>query len=312
MMTKAHPVKHLFEDKISLILFSILSTMWGFTWLMGKYQVHNNILPEIAVSYRLLGVSFLMFLILKFKKQSFKLQKSDFKTLFIFAIFCTSIHLIFFYYAAKFMITSISALVFSFLVILTALIKYFLKLTPERLMPIIISAVIGVLGLLFISFQKFYNIQVGIKLVIGICFAFVGTFLYSLGSVFYETKRASLKISPLPSFFYTSAFGAIISFLIAVIHSLLNGEALNLMPNISISFIFSYLYLVVSGFGVLITMILIQRIGAIQTSYTNFITPVIAIFVSAIFEDYQILPATIIGITLIILSNYIAFFKRKA
>ena len=311
-MKKETKIHNLLEDKISLILFSILSTMWGFTWLMGKYQVHNNILPEIAVSYRLLGVSILMFVILKFKKESFKLEKSDLKTLFIFAIFCTSIHLVCFYYAAKFMITSISALVFSFLVIFTALIKYFLKLTPERLTPIIISAVIGISGLLCISSQMFYNVHIGVKLIVGMCFAFIATFFYSLGSVFYETKRSGLKIAQLPSFFYTSLFGAIISFSLAIIHSLLSGEDVNLMPNISISFIFSYLYLVVSGFGVLITMILIQRIGAIQTSYTNFITPVIAIFVSAIFEDYQILPTTIIGIILIILSNYIAFFKRKA
>jgi drug/metabolite transporter (DMT)-like permease len=311
-MKKETKIHHLLEDKISLILFSILSTMWGFTWLMGKYQVHNNILPELAVSYRLLGVSILMFVILKFKKQSFKLQKADFKILFIFAIFCTSMHLVCFYYAAKFMITSISALVFSFLVIFTALIKYFLKLTPERLIPIIISAVIGISGLLCISLQKFYHVHVGMQLITGICLAFIGTLLYSLGSVFYETKRSGLKIAQFTSFFYTSAFGSIISFSFAIVHSLLNGEALNLIPNISISFIFSYFYLVVSGFGVLITMILIQRIGAIQTSYTNFITPIIAVFVSAVFEDYQVLPSTIIGIILIILSNYIAFFKRKA
>jgi drug/metabolite transporter (DMT)-like permease len=78
------------------------------------------------------------------------------------------------------------------------------------------------------------------------------------------------------------------------------------MPQISIPFILSYVYLVISGLGILFMMMLIQRIGAVNASYINLITPVVAVFVSSIFEDYKLIPSTFIGLLFIIASNYIA------
>lgn len=302
---------NLLNDRKSQLAFISLAIMWGFTWIMGKYQVNNGILPELAVVYRFIGTCFITFCIIKFKKISLKIAKKDIKILFIFAFFCVSFNFIFFYYAAYYMITSISAIIYSFLIILSAVIKHFFKLTPEKLSPIFISAFIGILGLACIMFQKFYTQKIELNLIIGIVFAFLGTLFYSIGSVFYEDKKPQLKAHPLTLFFYAAIFGCFIIMLEIVFRTQITGEPLNLIPHFSFSFLFSYFYLAISGFGVFLMMILIQRIGAIQTSYVNFITPIIAIFVSAIFEDYNIGISTIIGIILIIISNYIAIFRKK-
>jgi drug/metabolite transporter (DMT)-like permease len=292
-------------DKTTTMLFLSLCIIWGFTWISGKYQINAGILPEIAVSYRFLGVCIMMFFVAKFLKESLEITSKEIKILFPYFACCGSLNFIMFYYVANFMTTSISAIIFSFSIIIIALLKHYLKISNENIKVVLISSFIGVLGLLLVMFQKL-NVALDKNLAIGVIIAFLATFLYSAGALYYERNRAKLSISSISSFFYVALFGVIISFFTGLINHFISGTKISLMPQISIPFILSYVYLVISGLGILFMMMLIQRIGAVNASYINLITPVVAVFVSSIFEDYKLIPSTFIGLLFIIASNYIA------
>jgi drug/metabolite transporter (DMT)-like permease len=296
-------------DKTTVILFLSLCGIWGFTWISGKYQINAGILPEIAVSYRFFGVSIMMFFVSKILGQNLKIKLKDLKTLIPYTLACGSLNFIIFYYVASFMITSISAIIFSFSIIIIALLKHFLKISSDGIKMVLFSGFIGALGLFFIMLQKL-NLSFDKNLMIGVTLAFLGTLLYSIGSLFYEKKRHNISLSAVSSFFYVSFFGMIISFCVGLLHHFIAGSRVNLVPQISLAFILSYSYLVVSGFGILFMMMLIQRVGAVNASYINLITPVVAVFVSSVLEDYQIVISTFIGLFLVITSNYLAM-RRK-
>jgi drug/metabolite transporter (DMT)-like permease len=296
-------------QKTTPIIFFATCFLWGFTWIMGKYQINAGILPEIAVSYRFIGVSIMMFFFTKIFKQSIKLKISDIKILLPYSFCCGSLNFIMFYYAADFMITSISAIVFSFSIVVIAMMKYVFAFT-NKIKHILFSAFIGILGLFFVMLQKLTSISASKDLKIGLIFAILGTLLYSSGLLFYERKGKGVLLQSIASSFYVSLCGIFITFIAGVLHHIFTGTKINLIPDFSSAFALSYIYLVVSGMGLLFMMILTQRIGAVNTSYINLITPVVAIFVSSIFENYTVMLSTIIGITLIIIGNYMALKKK--
>lgn len=298
------------EDKISLFLFITICVVWGFTWIMGKYQINSGILPELAVSYRLFPISLVMFIITKFMRKSIKITLKDFKILFIYAILCCFQNFILFYYAALYIITSISAIAFSFSIIIIAVLKKLLNISGEKLTPIFISALCGISGLIFVMLPQL-KVSFTKDILVGISIAFSATFFYSAGAVYYENQKAHLNISHILSSAYVMLIGSFLSFSFTVIHSFIIKTPINFWPIIKPSFILSYIYLLVSGFSLIIIMILIKRIGAIKTAYTNLITPVIAILISSVLEDYKLGIYTVIGITLIISSNYMALYKKK-
>lgn len=302
--------KKLVDDPISAILFVSLCILWSFTWLMGKYQVNSGILPEIAVFYRFIPISIIMALIALFCGQSLKFNLRDCKILFIYSFCCCSVNFILFYYAAIYTITSISAIIFSFSIIIIALLKYFFVRSKEPIKAIIISSILGTAGLIFIMWQKIISFM-GTNALIGALIGVIATFIYSIGSLFYERKKNILTIKPIPSFAIISVFGSIISFFVFLFHNLVSGEGFVFIPNFSKSFIFSYIYLIFSGFGVLMIMLLIKRIGAVKAAYVNLITPVVATLTSSIFEDYTILFSTVIGIALVFMSNYFAILTKE-
>lgn len=298
------------KDRSAVLLFLTLTLMWSFTWVMGKFQVNKGILPELAIFYRFIVVSLLSFIFAKFAfKQSLKIKLSDFYILLTYAVLCSSLHFTLLYYAAIYMITSISAIIFSFSIIIIAIIRHIFKISNERFLVILISVFCGILGLILIMLQSIAAMQ-SKDILIGLLFATIATIFYSIGSAFYDIKKSKITLQPLASFTYICLFGAIICFFITIIHTIVKGEAINFIPNIDLSFLLSYLYLIVSGSGMFFFMMLIHKIGATKAAYVNLITPVIAVFISAYFEGYKIQLSTIGGIILIFVSNYIALSKK--
>ena len=302
--------KNLKDDKLSLFLFILICVLWSFTWIAGKYQVNSGVGFEFLISYRFMAVALLMFIIIKVLRKSLKIKASEFKVLFIYSILGGSVHLILFYYAAFYMITSISAIIFSFSIILVGLMKHFFKISSEKLSIVMISGGIGIVGLILILSQKFTS-GAEKSLWMGLLMASLGTLCYSAGSTFYDANKWKVSLDPLSSFFYVATLGSMVAFILGLIVTFAFDRPLIFVPNFSLSFVLSYIYLVFSGCGLLCFMMLITRIGAVKASYPNLITPVMAILVSSVFEDYKILLSTIIGIVLVLISNYIALFRKN-
>jgi drug/metabolite transporter (DMT)-like permease len=78
-------------------------------------------------------------------------------------------------------------------------------------------------------------------------------------------------------------------------------------------YIASLLYLAVFGsvvaFGVYLT--LLKRVGAGPSSFVGVATPVIALLLSTLFEDYRWTPVAVFGVVLAVLGNWLALRQRS-
>ena len=293
------------ENFINRALFTGICVMWSFTWLAGKYQVQNGLSQEFGVLYRFFGVGLVSLICSLIFKNKLKTSIEELKVIFIYTCGCASLYMILLYYAAGYMITSISAIIFSFTVIIAGIIKHILKISSEKIGIILLSFSIGIVGLFFIMIQKLHP-ESSKNLKIGILLAFLSTFIYSLGSLYYEKNKNKITLKPFAMFVYVALFSVLICFCVGVVKSIFIGKIISYKPNeLPLSFIISYFYLVFSAFGIMLMTILIKRVGVVKASFVNITTPVFAVLISSIFEDYQILHSTIFGILLIMISNYI-------
>lgn len=302
------------ESQINITLFCTLAFLWSFTWFVGVYQVRNTILPEIAASYRFLFASVVVFACCVFTKTPIKINKTDCKTLSIYALFSCSTNFILFYYAAMYVVTGFSAVIFSFSVIFSAFIgKFFFGLDKNFNSKTIISASIGILGLTLIMMPSIRHQQVSPAFVLGIILGFMATISFSIGSVYYESKKMTIGV--IPSFAYFCLFGGLLSMFWAFVHTSLTGEELALMPHFSFAFILSFIYMSLfsSAIGYMCLFVLIKRIGSVNTSYTSLVSPVLAMVVSSAFEGYSIQVWTFLGLGLILASRlFIMISDRRS
>ncbi|HEX6119141.1 MAG TPA: EamA family transporter, partial [Dongiaceae bacterium] len=78
----------------------------------------------------------------------------------------------------------------------------------------------------------------------------------------------------------------------------------NPAPSYSISLLFLSLFATVIAFGSFLT--LSRRIGAARAAYSSVLFPILALALSAWFEDYHPQPAAILGVALILVGNIFA------
>ncbi len=100
--------------------------------------------------------------------------------------------------------------------------------------------------------------------------------------------------------------GAAASFLFAMLHGA--PLAYNPAPSYTISLLFLALFATVIGFGAFLT--LARRIGAARAAYSSVLFPILALALSAWFENYRPQPEAILGVALILIGN--VFALRRA
>jgi drug/metabolite transporter (DMT)-like permease len=100
--------------------------------------------------------------------------------------------------------------------------------------------------------------------------------------------------------------GAAGSFAFALLHGA--PLAYNPAQSYTISLLFLALFATVIGFGAFLT--LARRIGAARAAYSSVLFPILALALSAWFEDYRPQPEAILGVALILIGN--VFALRRA
>jgi drug/metabolite transporter (DMT)-like permease len=302
------------DSIINITLFTILSVTWGFTWLCGKWQINNVIIPEFAVFYRFIIASFTIFLYLLISKKYKQLliSKKEFRIVFIYSAFAFSANFILFYYAALHFVTGFSAIVFSFSIILSYVIgNWFFDFQNKIGKKLYISAALGIVGLVCVMWPNLQNITNQSGVFQGLSLCLIATLSFVIGSVFYESKTKIIKSNFIIIFFWCLVVGAFWSLTFGIIHTLIDNREFVVIPVINKYFVITLLYLAIpsSALGYLCFTILIKRIGSVKASYSSLISPIIAIAMSSSFENYKIGIYTFIGVAFVTLSKFIMFKK---
>lgn len=253
--------------------------------------------------FALAAIIFLPVLVLLKKLQATRLK--DHKLILLQGCCLFSLNFICFYNSATYISSGLAAVIFSLATLFNAINNkiFYKENIPTK---VIWAAILGSSGLVILFLPEFSGEKISLNTIKGILFATLGTYLFSLGNML-SKKTTSLGLSPMTTNAYGMFYGSIILCLIL----LAVGQPLVLTSKPE--YIISLLYLSIFGSIIVFTtyLLLVARIGANNAAYSTVMFPVIALFLSSIFEDYKWQPTSLIGIALTVAGNLVLNIKKS-
>jgi drug/metabolite transporter (DMT)-like permease len=164
-----------------------------------------------------------------------------------------------------------------------------------------IAAAFGLVGLALTFWSDIAGHELNQRVLIGLGLSLLGTLCASFGNMA-SIGLGKRGIGVIESNAIGMSIGAIGSFLFALLHGA--PLAYNPAPSYTISLLFLALFATVIGFGAFLT--LARRIGAARAAYTSVLFPILALALSAWFENYRPQPEAILGVALILIGNVFA------
>jgi drug/metabolite transporter (DMT)-like permease len=283
-------------------LYTVTVIVWGLSWHAMLYQV--GVAPELSIAYRFMMAAAIMvaFCLATRRKLIFRARDYGLMTLLGLFLFCTNY--ILFYYAVAYMPTGLLAVVFSTITVLNMVngaILFGQKIEGR----VAIAAAFGFVGLLLTFWSKIVEHEINHGVLIGLGLSLLGTLCASLGNMA-SIGLGKRGVGVVESNTISMTIGAAASFAFAMLHGA--PLAYNPAPSYTISLLFLALFATVIGFGAFLT--LARRIGAARAAYSSVLFPILALALSAWFEDYRPQPEAILGVALILIGN--VFALRRA
>jgi drug/metabolite transporter (DMT)-like permease len=284
-------------------LYGSTVIIWGTTWLAIKFQL-GSVDPMVSVLYRFMAAALILFLYCKLRglKMRFRLKDHIFMALQGLVLFSVNYWLI---YLAEIHVTSgLVAVIFSSIVFMNMLNGAVLLGSPIR-SNVLLGGGIGVLGIVLVFWPQLISFSLSDQGALGLLLSVVSTFMASLGNII-SARHQQNNLPVIQTNAYGMAYGAGIIGVIALV----SGKTFSF--EMSLSYVGSLFYL--SLFGTVIAfgcyLKLIGKIGADRAAYATMLFPIVALGISTVFEGYQWAPHNLIGMTVVLIGNWLVLNKR--
>lgn len=297
---------------MAVVMYLLMIFVWGFSWIAIKWQ-HGEVATEVSIFYRFAIASLLMFAIgFAFNKlQAVKLRQHPWFALQGVCLFC--LNFIAFYTATHYIASGLTAVIMATAPIFNAIHGRIFYGTPTS-RNFWLGVCVGLGGISLLFGADLLATQWSQNLVWGLLFSLLGTWFFSIGNMI-SMRNSRDNVSPFTSTAYAMCYGS------AALLLIIWFKDLSFSLPLTTSYLGSLFYLAViaSVIGFTAYLILVERIGANAAAYLLVITPVVALSVSSVFEDYQWTWYSSVGLLLVALGNMLtrrqkplAWFKSSA
>ncbi len=285
-------------------LYTVTVIVWGVSWHAMLYQV--GVAPELSIAYRFMLAAGIMVAFCLATGRRFRFPTRDVGLMALLGLFLFSANYILFYYAAAHLATGLLAVVFSMITVMNMVngaILFGHRIEPR----VAVAAAFGLVGLALTFWPDFVGHEINHGVVLGLVLSVLGTLCASFGNMA-SVGLGRRGIGVVESNTIGMCVGAAVSFVFAMLH----GAPLVYNPATSytVSLLFLALFATVIGFGCFLT--LARRIGASRAAYSSVLFPILALALSAVFEDYRPPVQAILGVALILVGNVFALWRRPA
>jgi drug/metabolite transporter (DMT)-like permease len=291
---------------LNIGLFILTLIAWGSSWIAIKFQLVID--PSVSVAYRFLAAGLILqiFFRLTGKKPLSGLTKKDH---FIFLghglfMFCLNYNLV--YLSSQYLTSGLVAILFSALTFMNIFnSKLFLNTKID--IRVFVSACMGMAGLVLVFYEELAGSKYSSDLVFGILIGLLSTLAASFGNI-WVVKFRNPDWSALRMCSYSMLYGG----LLTLAFCLFTGREFSLpltLPFLS-SFAFLTLIATIAAFGAYLH--LLKTMGPGRAAYVTYLFPLIALTLSAIFEDYKFTPLNLFGIAIVLAGNLLNLTQNKA
>jgi drug/metabolite transporter (DMT)-like permease len=286
------------------VLYAITVLVWGSTWLAIEFQL-GVVAPEVSVVYRYAGASLVLFAWSRLRGLRLAFGLREHLRFFLLGMLLFGLNYILTYRAQIYISSALTAIVFTSIVWLNIInARIFFGVRADR--RVIYGALLGVAGIVVLFAPQVSELTMSDTVLYGSMLAMMGALVASFGNMASQSAQGS-GLPVVQSNAWGMLYGMIITAIIAV------AEGHEFIFDWSPGYVGSLLYLTVFGsivaFGAYLT--LLGRIGAHKAGYAMVMFPVVALVLSAIFEDLEI-DATVVTGTLLVLAGNVFVLNTKA
>ena len=278
--------------------FLYLSTVliWGTTWIAIPLQLGEvAILTSVFYRFALAAAIMLFLVLVSGRLQTTSKQDHGFMVLHGICLF--SLNFVCVYTAGLTVSSGLLAVIFSSSTLFNAInnrIFWGEKPTPA----VFAAGILGIIGLSLMFWPELAeDSNKGVDLG-SIGFAFLGTFLFSLGNMI-SVRHNKKGLKPFTSSAYAMVYGALfLAGLLLITNTPLTWDS---RPQY-LGGLF-YLAIIGSVAGFTAYLSLVARIGASKAAYATVLFPVVALALSTVFEGYAWSLSSLSGLGLVLLGN---------
>ena len=278
------------------LLYLVTVFIWGSTWLAITYQL-GVVPPEWSVAYRFFLAAALLFIYSKLRglQLRFTLREQFFIALQGLLLFSANYILV--YYSELYITSGMVSVLFSSIIVFNVFFGALLLRSPVR-GRVLLGSLVGISGLALIFWPEMQGLDLQGTRLLGLGLALLSALSASLGNIV-SARNQQNRLPVIQTNAYGMLYGAILTSVVA----LLRGAPLAFDG--SAGYLGSLFYLALFGsviaFGSYLT--LLGRIGADRAAYVTVLFPVIALLLSALFENLQLDWVQFSGFALVILGN---------
>ena len=285
-------------------LFAACVAIWGSTWLAITFQL-GRVAAEASVFYRFLLASLLIFAWNGVRRAPLRLAAREHPWIALQGVLMFSASYLCVYYAEEHVVSGLVAVGYSASPLL-AMLGMRALFGTRMTRPVIAGSVFGIAGITLVYWPELAHWKRGTEAALGTVFTALAVVLSSMGSlVAHRNHEHDYALWP------SMAWGMLYGSLFSLVVTLALGRPLTF--EVSAPYILSLLYLSILGsivtFAAYLTVM--KRVGAARAGYIGVMTPVVALVISAFFEDFRWHALTFAGIAVTVLGNVVILRSRR-
>ncbi len=278
------------------VLYAAAVLIWGTTWFAINFQL-GVVGPEVSLAYRFIAASALLFAWCRLRKLPLRFDAAAHGHFVGMGTFLFGLNYLFAYSAQLYIASALNAIAFTAILwfnIMNARVVLGTHISRRTLL----GAVAGMIGTIVIFWPEVESVSFSDRVLAGAMFSIVGALCASFGNL--ASALAQRRGLPVVQ---GNAWGMLYGGLLTAAIALARGESFVFEPNAPyvVSLVYLTLFGTVLAFGAYLT--LLGRIGAERAGYAVVMVPIVALVVSALFEDLRLTPAMGIGVALALAGN---------
>lgn len=278
--------------------------IWGTTWLAITYQL-GPVAPEVSVSHRFLLAALVIAAWCRWRGLSLRFRLSEHAALALMGVAMYGLSYIFVYHAELHLASGLVAIGYSASPLLSTLgTRLFFRQPVTARMAL--GSAFGILGISLVYWPEFANLQQNRDVVLGAASTLLAVLLSTSGGLLAQ-RNHQRRLHGWPTMAWSMGYGALAS--LAAAFALGREYSIDL----GAPYLLSLLYL--SLLGTVVTfagwLTLVGRIGVARASYVGVMAPVVALFVSTLFEGFQWHALTAAGVAISIAGNVLVLGGKR-
>ncbi len=264
------------------ILFSVITLTWGSTWIVIHDQL-DSVSPSWSVAYRFITGAIVMLGYAAISRVPLTMRAHGHMMAFIFGVAQFSLNFNFVYRAELYITSGLVAFASGLLLVSNAVLGWiFLGLSLTR--RFIVGSVIALAGIALLFWHEVRmlssNSVAGVWT--GLGYALLAIMCASVANVMQASGRA--KLTPLPAtLFWGMLYGSIAN----IIWALVSVGPPMIDPSIGYLSGVVYLGAIASALIFPLYFSLVRDIGPAKAAYSGVSTPIVAMVLSSLFENYR-------------------------